>query len=155
MKVRTTYIKEETGMAVKKGDAVKVHYRGTLNDGEMFDSSEGKEPLGFTVGSGQVIAGFNDAVIGMEIGDKKDVKIPVEKAYGERNEEMVIVAPVNQIPEGLNPEIGQMLEVGGPQGELLRVRVVGLDEENITLDANPPLAGEELNFQIELVSVGS
>lgn len=141
-------------MAVKNGDTVKVHYTGTLEDGEIFDSSQGHDPLSFTVGSGQVIPGFDDAVIGMVVGEKKDVLIPVDRAYGERKEEMVIVAPVEQIPPDLEPEIGQMLEVGGTGGEILQVRVVGLDDENITLDANPPLAGMDLNFSIELVSVG-
>jgi peptidylprolyl isomerase len=141
-------------MAVKNGDTVRVHYTGTLEDGEVFDSSQGHDPLSFTVGSGQVIPGFDDAVMGMVVGEKKDVLIPVERAYGERKEEMVIVAPVEQIPPDLEPEIGQMLEVGGTGGEILQVRVVGLDDENITLDANPPLAGMALNFSIELVSVG-
>jgi peptidylprolyl isomerase len=141
-------------MAVKDGDTIKVHYTGKLEDGEVFDSSEGHDPLSFTVGGGQVIPGFEDAVVGMEIGDKKDVMIPVERAYGERKEEMVIVSPVEQIPPGLDPEIGQMLEVGGAGGEVLKVRVVALDDENITLDANPPLAGMALNFSIELVGVG-
>ena len=141
-------------MAAKNGDTVKVHYTGTLNNGEVFDSSEGREPLSFTIGSGQVIPGFNDALIGMETGEEKSVKIPVDQAYGERKDEMVIVAPVEQIPPDLEPEIGQTLEVGGAQGEVLRVVVVGLDENNITLDANPPLAGEELNFKIELVEIG-
>lgn len=140
-------------MAVMNGDTVKVHYTGTLADGEVFDSSRGHDPLSFTVGSGQVIPGFSDAVLGMEVGEKKDVLIPVERAYGQRKEEMVLVAPVQQIPPGLDPEIGQMLEVGGSGGELLRVRVVELDDQNITLDANPPLAGLDLNFSIELVSV--
>jgi len=141
-------------MTVKNGDTVRVHYTGTLEDGEIFDSSQGHDPLSFTVGSGQVIPGFDDAVIGMVVGEKKDVLIPVERAYGERKEEMVLVAPVEQIPPDLEPEIGQMLEVGGTGGEILKVRVVGLDDENITLDANPPLAGMALNFAIELVSVG-
>ena len=101
-------------MAVMKGDTVKVHYTGTLADGEVFDSSRGHDPLSFTVGSGQVIPGFSDAVLGMEVGEKKDVLIPVERAYGQRKEEMVLVAPVRQIPPGLDPEIGQILEVGGP-----------------------------------------
>jgi peptidylprolyl isomerase len=140
-------------MAVKQGDTVKVHYTGSLADGEVFDSSRGHDPLSFTVGSGQVIPGFSDAVVGMEVGEKKDVQIPVERAYGERNEEMVIVAPVEQIPPGLDPEIGQLLEVGGTGGEILKVRVVDLDDKNITLDANPPLAGQDLNFSIELVGV--
>jgi peptidylprolyl isomerase len=138
-------------MAVKQGDKVKVHYTGTLEDGKIFDSSQGKPPLSFTIGSGQVIPGFNDAVIGMEVGETKDVTIPVEQAYGERKDELVIIAPVEQIPPDLKPEIGQMLEVGGASGEILKVRVVELDENNITLDANPPLAGQDLNFQIQLV----
>ncbi len=140
-------------MAAKHGDTVQVHYTGTLEDGEIFDSSQGHDPLSFTVGSAQVIPGFSDAVVGMEVGEKKDVLIPVQRAYGERKEEMVIVAPVEQIPPDLEPEIGQMLEVGGTGGEILQVRVVGLDDENITLDANPPLAGIDLNFSIQLVSV--
>ena len=139
---------------IENGKTVKVHYKGTLADGEVFDTSEGRDPLEFEMGSGQVIPGFDDAVMGMAVGEKKDVLIPVERAYGERKEEMVIVAPVEQIPPDLEPEIGQMLEVGGTGGQILKVRVVGLDEENITLDANPPLAGMDLNFSIELVSVG-
>ena len=138
-------------MAIKQGDTVKVHYTGTLEDGEIFDSSQGKPPLSFTIGSGQVIPGFNDAVIGMEVGETKDVTIPVEQAYGERKDELVIIAPVEQIPPGLKPEIGQMLEVGGASGDILKMRVVQLDEKNITLDANPPLAGQKLKFQIQLV----
>ncbi len=141
-------------MTVKNGDIVRVHYRGTLDDGSVFDSSEGKEPFTFTVGSGQVIPGFNDAVMGMAVGDVKDVRIPVDKAYGERAEEMVIVAPISHVPDGVTPEIGQMFEVGGTNGELLRVRVVALDDKQITLDANPPLAGEVLNFHIELIAIG-
>jgi peptidylprolyl isomerase len=138
-------------MAIKQGDTVKVHYTGTLEDGEIFDSSQGKPPLSFTIGSGQVIPGFNDAVIGMEVGETKDVTIPVEQAYGERKDELVIIAPVEQIPPGLKPEIGQMLEVGGASGDILKMRVVQLDEKNITLDANPPLAGQNLTFKIQLV----
>lgn len=138
-------------MAIKQGDTVKVHYTGTLEDGEIFDSSQGKPPLSFTIGSGQVIPGFNDAVIGMEVGETKDVTIPVEQAYGERKDELVIIAPVEQIPPGLKPEIGQMLEVGGASGDILKMRVVQLDDKNITLDANPPLAGQNLTFQIEIV----
>ncbi|MBT8361107.1 MAG: peptidylprolyl isomerase [Desulfobacterales bacterium] len=138
-------------MTIKQGDTVKVHYTGTLEDGEIFDSSQGKPPLSFTIGSGKVIPGFNDAVIGMEVGETKDVTIPAERAYGERKDELVIIAPVEQIPPGLKPEIGQMLEVGGASGDILKMRVVELDEKNITLDANPPLAGQNLTFQIELV----
>ncbi|THB78529.1 MAG: peptidylprolyl isomerase [Desulfobulbaceae bacterium] len=140
-------------MSAQQGDTVKIHYTGSLDDGEVFDSSEGRDPFTFTIGSGQVIPGFDDAVLGMEVGEEKDVVIPVDRAYGERKDELVIVAPVEHIPPDLEPEIGQELEVGGAAGEILRVRVVGLDEKHITLDANPPLAGLELHFKIKLLEV--
>jgi peptidylprolyl isomerase len=138
----------------KKGDTVKIHYKGTLKDGTVFDSSEGHEPLGFKIGTGEVIAGFEEAVTGMRIGEKKNVTIPPDKAYGQPNKEMIIQAPRNQVPADLNPEVGQKLEMGGPNGELIAVRVVELTEEFITLDANPPLAGKDLTFDIELVAIG-
>jgi peptidylprolyl isomerase len=135
----------------KRGDNVKVHYTGKLADGTVFDSSEGRDPLEFAVGSGQVIQGFDEAVVGMSVGEKKEVLIPVDKAYGEKNDEMVIQAPIEQVPPDLNPEVGMQLEMGGANGELLRVVVVEITDTHITLDANPPLAGKELNFSIELV----
>ena len=137
----------------QNGSKVKIHYTGTLDDGEIFDSSEGREPLEFTIGSGQVIAGFDEAVTGMNVGEKKSVKIPVEKAYGPRNDELVIEAPKAHIPPDLNPEVGQRLEMGGPNGEVLLVTVVEITDTHITLDANPPLAGMDLNFDIELLAV--
>ncbi len=136
---------------IKLGDNVKVNYKGTLVDGTVFDSSEGKEPLEFVVGSGQVIQGFDEAMIGMNVGESKVVDIPVEKAYGERKDEMVMVVPVEQVPPDLNPEVGMRLEMGGMNGEILRVVIVNVDEKDITLDANPPLAGEKLTFSIELL----
>jgi peptidylprolyl isomerase len=139
--------------AVKRGDNVKVHYTGTLSDGTVFDSSAGLEPLSFAVGSGQVIPGFDEAVVGMQVGESKQVHIPVEKAYGYRNEELVLQAPVEQIPPDLNPEVGMRLEMGGTNGEILRVMVTDLTDSHITLDANPPLAGEDLHFAIELVEL--
>ncbi|MFW2367331.1 MAG: FKBP-type peptidyl-prolyl cis-trans isomerase [Desulforhopalus sp.] len=135
----------------KRGDNVKVHYTGKLTDGTVFDSSDGRDPLEFSIGSGQVIQGFDEAVIGMNVGEKKEVLIPVDKAYGERNDEMIIQAPVEQVPPDLNPELGMQLEMGGANGEILRVMVVEITDTHITLDANPPLAGEELNFSIELL----
>ena len=141
-------------MAVQQGDSVKVHYKGTLNDGEMFDSSEGREPLAFTVGGGQVIEGFEEGVLGMEAGEKKTVHIPCAKAYGEHNPNMVIEAPLEQVPPDLEPEVGMMLEVGGPNGEILRTTVSKISDTHIYLDANPPLAGEDLTFEIELVEIG-
>ena len=137
----------------KKGDNVKIHYTGKLQDGTVFDSSQGHDPLQFTIGSGQVIQGFDEAVVGMSKGDSKNVNIPVDKAYGPRNEELVLTAPISQVPPDLNPEVGQKLEMGGPNGEIVVVKVVAVTDENITLDANPPLAGEDLIFDIELVEI--
>jgi len=136
---------------VRKGDNVKVHYTGRLDDGTVFDSSEGKGPLEFTVGSGQVIQGFDEAVAGMKVGDSKTVRIPVEKAYGERNNEMIMRAPIEQVPPDLNPEVGMRLEMGGLNGELLRVVVTEITDTHITLDANPPLAGKDLTFELNVV----
>lgn len=136
---------------VKKGDNVKVHYTGKLNDGTVFDSSEGGKPLEFAVGSGQVIAGFEEGVVGMKVGESKVIEIPVEKAYGERNDEMVIQAPIEQVPPDLNPELGMRLEMGGANGEILRVVVTEITDTHITLDANPPLAGKDLTFEVEVV----
>lgn len=134
-----------------RGYNVKVHYTGKLDDGTVFDSSVGHEPLGFAVGSGQVIAGFDEAVVGMEVGESKVVHIPVDKAYGVRNEEMVMQVPIEQVPPDLNPEIGMQVEMGGVNGEIMRVVVTEISATSITLDANPPLAGKNLTFTIELV----
>lgn len=140
--------------AAKKGDNVKIHYKGTLQDGTIFDSSEGRDPLGFTLGSGQVIPGFDEAVMGMSEGDAKNVIIPVEKAYGPRNDELVMPVPLSQVPADLKPEVGQQLQMGGPNGQPVMVSVVDITDEHIMLDANPPLAGEDLIFDIELVAIG-
>lgn len=136
---------------VRRGDNVKVHYTGTLADGTVFDSSAGREPLAVTVGSGQVIAGFDEALLGMELGEKKTIFIPVDKAYGARNEELVMEVPIEQVPPELKPEIGSRLELGGMNGELIRVVITGISKTHITLDANPPLAGKDLTFTIEVV----
>ncbi len=140
-------------MVAQKGSTVKIHYTGKLDDGTVFDSSEGRDPLEFTAGSGQVIPGFDEAVMGMDVGEKKSVRIPVEKAYGPRNDEMVIQTPRSQVPPEINPEVGMKLEVGGPDGQVLLVEVVEVTDDHITLDANPPLAGKDLNFDIEMVAI--
>lgn len=138
---------------VRKGDTVLVHYTGKLSDGTIFDTSKDRDPLEFAVGSGQVIAGFDEALIGMTVGQSKLVDIPVDKAYGARNEEMVISAPLDQVPPGLDPELGMRLEMGGANGELIRVVVTEITDSHIILDANPPLAGMDLTFSIELVEI--
>ncbi len=137
----------------EKGKSVKIHYTGTLDDGTVFDTSKDKAPLEFVIGGGQVIVGFEEAVLGMSVGETKAVAIPPEKAYGERQEEMVITAPRDQVPPDLDVEVGQMLQMGAPSGELVQVVVVDVTEKEVTLDANPPLAGKKLNFDIELVEI--
>lgn len=137
----------------KKGDKVKINYTGKLEDGSVFDSSEGHDPLEFTLGGGEVIVGFDEAVNGMSPGEKKNVLIPVDKAYGPRNEEMVISAPREHIPSDINPEVGQKMQMGGPNGEVILVSVVEVTDTEVKLDANPPLAGLDLNFEIELLEI--
>ena len=139
--------------AATKGDSVKIHYTGTLNDGTVFDSSAGREPLGFTLGSGQVIPGFDDAVLGMSHGESKKVTISADRAYGERQKELVMPVPRNQVPPEINPEVGQKLQIQGPNGQPMMVEVVEVNDDHIMLDANPPLAGKDLTFEIELVEI--
>jgi peptidylprolyl isomerase len=137
----------------KNGDTVKIHYTGKLQDGTVFDSSSNREPLQFNIGSGQVIPGFEEAVTGMKVGEKKTALIPCDKAYGQKDPGMIMVVDRRHVPADIRPEVGQRLELGSPSGELLAVTVIEVNEENITLDANPPLAGEDLAFEIELVQI--
>jgi FKBP-type peptidyl-prolyl cis-trans isomerase 2 len=140
-------------MEAKKGDAVKVHYTGKLEDGTVFDSSVSREPLGFTLGDGNMIKGFDAAVYGMVIGDKKTVNIPAAEAYGERRDDMMIEVPISQVPPNIQPEIGQQLVLQGQGGQPMPVTVVELTDEKIVLDANHDLAGKDLIFDIELVKI--
>lgn len=137
----------------KKGDTILVHYTGTLDDGEVFDSSEGKQPLEVKLGSGMVIPGFDKALTGMEEGEKKTVTIPYADAYGPHNAEMVMQIPIDQVPPDMKPEVGDRMEVGGTGGEIMPVTVLDINDDFIVLDANPPLAGQNLTFAIELVSI--
>jgi FKBP-type peptidyl-prolyl cis-trans isomerase 2 len=137
----------------KKGDTVKVHYHGKLADGSTFDSSEGRDPLQFIVGSAQVIKGFDDAMIDMAIGEKKTVNIPVEHAYGERSEDMMIEYPISEFPSDMKPEVGMELQMGDNSGNIFPVVITQVSEESVVLDANHPLAGKDLIFDIELVSI--
>jgi peptidylprolyl isomerase len=139
----------------KQGDTVHIHYSGSLEDGTVFDSSAGRDPMSFTIGGGQVIPGFEEAVIGMAIDDKKNVTIPVDKAYGPRNEELVMTVPKDQVPPDLNPEVGQKLQMQGPNNTPVVVEVTEVAEEHIKLDANPPLAGKDLIFDLELVEIAA
>ncbi|MEN8199641.1 MAG: FKBP-type peptidyl-prolyl cis-trans isomerase [Thermodesulfobacteriota bacterium] len=137
----------------KKGDKVQVNYKGTLEDGTVFDSSEGRAPLDVTLGAGMVIPGFDAALNGMEVGEKKSVLIPVDQAYGPHSAEMVMQIPKGQVPPDLKPEIGQKLQMGGAAGELMVVEVVDVTDEFLVVDANPPLAGKDLTFDLELVAI--
>ena len=137
----------------QNGDKVKVHYHGKLRTGETFDSSQGREPLEFTVGSGQVIKGFDDGVRGMTPGDKKTVEIPVGEAYGEKESERIVEFPKNQFPPEMNPEVGMQLVMSDGSGQQIPVLFTEVKEESVMLDANHPLAGQDLIFDIELVEI--
>ena len=137
----------------KKGDKVKVHYHGKLTSGETFDSSAGREPLEFEVGSGSVIKGFDEGVKGMQVGEKKTINIPVEEAYGPRNNEMLIEFPKDRFPNDMKIEQGMQLMMSDSSGQNIPVIVTEIKENSVILDANHPLAGEELVFDIELVEI--
>ncbi len=136
------------------GDRVTVHYTGRLTDGTEFDSSAGQEPLEVVLGAGRVIPGFENAIVGMQTGESRTVTIPVEEAYGPHSEELVLSVPRNRLPEDLSPEIGMQLQMQQADGGLVDVLITSLDEQNITLDANHPLAGQALVFDIRLVTIG-
>lgn len=138
---------------VKDGDTIKVHYTGKFDDGSVFDSSEGKDPLEFTVGTMQVIPGFDNAVKGMAVGDSKNVVIAAEQAYGPRHDELVLKVPKDQFPADLNPELGQQLSINQADGSVVPVVVAAVEDNEITLDANHPLAGKQLNFDLELAEI--
>jgi FKBP-type peptidyl-prolyl cis-trans isomerase 2 len=138
---------------VKAGDLVKVHYTGKLTNGEQFDSSVGREPLEFTVGAGQMIKGFDDAMPGMTIGQKKTINIPAVDAYGEKNDDAIIEFPKENVPADMKLEPGMQLTLSNQQGQPVPVIVVDVKEDVIILDANHFLAGKELVFDIELVEI--
>lgn len=134
------------------GDTVTVHYTGTLPDGTVFDTSRDGEPLKFTIGSGQLIAGFEQPVIGMEVGESTNVTVPPEDGYGPHREELVFEVARDELPPGSEPSVGQVYTAMGSQGTM-RARVVDVSEDTVTLDANHPLAGKTLMFEIELVEI--
>ncbi|MBI2860533.1 MAG: peptidylprolyl isomerase [Chloroflexi bacterium] len=148
-----TGILEESEAMAKSGDTVKIHYTGTLADGAIFDTSIGKEPLEFTLGEGAVIPGFEEAVTGMQVGDSKTVDIPADQAYGPRDDNLLIKVERSELPEGLEPEVGQQLQSVSPDGGIVVVTVVEVTDTTITVDANHPLAGKDLTFEIELVEI--
>ena len=141
-------------MIARKGNKVRVHYTGTLKDGEIFDSSSGREPLEFVVGSGQMIPGFDRGVEGMSVGEERTVTLPPPEAYGERDEGRVFRVGRKSLPDGYEPSLGDALLMSGG-GSSMKVTVCGIDEDHVFLDGNHPLAGKELIFLIRLVEVGN
>ncbi|HUZ59691.1 MAG TPA: peptidylprolyl isomerase [Hanamia sp.] len=137
----------------KKGDNVKVHYKGKLTSGEQFDSSEGREPLAFTVGAGQMIKGFDDAIHGMSVGEKKTINIAPENAYGLKKEDAIVEFPKSNIPEDMKLEPGMKLQLHNQAGQPIPVVVTEIKDDIVVLDANHELAGKELVFDIELVEI--
>lgn len=137
----------------KEGNTVKVHYTGTLKNGEVFDSSKEKNPLEFTLGEGQLIPGFEKAVIGMSVGDSTTINIPSAEAYGDSREDLIIAVPKDQLPKEIEPQVGMQLQVNQENGQPVPVRIAEITETELKLDANHPLAGEDLTFDIELVNV--
>lgn len=139
-------------MAIKDGDTVRVHYTGTFSDGEVFDSSRDREPLEFTIGDESLISGFEDALLGHEKGDRFTVTIPADEAYGEHLDELIMEVPLSEVPEDIKPEVGMMLQIATDDGDM-EVQIVDVTDSAVVLDANHPLAGEDLTFDIEVVDV--
>jgi peptidylprolyl isomerase len=138
---------------VKTGDKIKVHYHGRLNNGETFDKSEGREPLEFEVGSGMVIKGFDDGVMGMAVGEKKTITIPFQHAYGPKNPDMIVDMPMDRFPKDMEIEVGMPLSMSDGQGQQFQVVIAEIKEASVVLDANHPLAGQDLIFDLELVEI--
>ena len=138
---------------VKSGDKIKVHYHGKLVSGETFDSSAGREPLAFEVGSGAVIKGFDDGVTGMVVGEKKTIQIPFMEAYGPHSPEMVIEMPKERFPADMDITVGMPLQMNDGQGRQFQVTITEIKDSAVLLDANHPLAGKDLIFDLELVSI--
>jgi peptidylprolyl isomerase len=135
------------------GSRVKVHYTGKLDDGTVFDSSEGREPLAFTIGLGQMIPGFEQGVVGMEVGESKVVQIPAEQAYGEYRPEGVLEVNRTEIPPDLQLEVGIRLQATQEDGRRVDMQIIALSDDTVTLDANHPLAGKDLTFDVEVVEI--
>jgi len=137
----------------EQGDTVKVHYTGRLDDGMVFDTSLDRDPLQFTIGEGRIILGFEQAVVGMSPGESKTAEILAEQAYGPHDEEMVLVVDRSQIPEHVKPEVNDELKIRRADGETFIVAVTHISESSLTLDANHPLAGKDLTFDIQLIEI--
>jgi FKBP-type peptidyl-prolyl cis-trans isomerase 2 len=138
---------------VKDKDTVRVHYTGKFADGEIFDDSKGRDPIEFTLGAGQVIPGFESAVLNMAVSETKTVNIPAAEAYGEQRQELIQSVPISELPEEIKPEVGMQLVSQAPDGQEIPLTITEVHAETITVDANSPLAGKDLTFDLELVEI--
>ena len=139
--------------SAQAGDTVRVHYTGKLDDGTVFDSSAGSDPIEFVIGDHQVIPGFEDGVMGMAIGETKTITIPFDQAYGAYDDELVLDVPRAQFPDHITPEIGEALQLQQPDGNVITVIISEVSDESVTLDANHPLAAEDLTFDLQLAEI--
>lgn len=137
----------------KQGDTVKVHYTGKLDDGTVFDSSLERDPLEFTIGENRLIPGFEEAVVGMNVGDSKTATIPEDQAFGPYRDELVKELDKSRVPEGMEPKVGDSVEIRQQDGSTIPVKITGVSDSSVTLDANHPLAGKDLTFEIQLVDI--
>lgn len=142
-------------MAIKEGDEVEVEYTGSFDDGTVFDSSSGREPLKFSVGEGMVIPGFDNAVLELKVGDEKKIKIEPKDAYGEVNPALTKKVPMENLPKGQKPEVGMTLILQAPTGQKIPARISELNNKEVTIDLNHPLAGKRLNFKIKILNVNT
>lgn len=138
---------------IEAGSKVSVEYTGTFDNGEKFDSSEGREPLKFEVDAKQVIKGFNDAVKGMKLNEEKTIRIEPKEGYGESNPALVRDVPKNKLPENLEPKVGMVLSLQSPDGRTYGARICEVNDDNFKIDLNHPLAGKALNFKIKVVAI--
>jgi FKBP-type peptidyl-prolyl cis-trans isomerase SlpA len=138
---------------VKADDTVQVHYTGKLEDGNVFDSSREREPLEFTLGQGEIIPGFEQGILDMEVNETKTIEVPHTEAYGERKDELLHEVPKDQLPEEIKPEVGMALSSKMPDGREIPLTVTEVGEEKIVVDANHPLAGKDLTFEVEVVAI--
>lgn len=137
----------------EQGDTVEVHYTGKLEDGTVFDTSKERGPLEFTIGEGRIIPGFEEAVVGMAPEESKTISVPPDKAYGEHNSELTKEFPRDQLPENVEAKPGQPLQLTRPDGKTIDVMITDISDDSFTVDANHPLAGKTLTFDIEVVAV--
>jgi peptidylprolyl isomerase len=140
-------------MIIENGHKISVHYTGTFEDGEQFDSSRERGPLDFEVGAGQMIKGFDLAVVGMKVGESKTITLPPEEAYGSKNEEMLVEVKRENFPEGMELEVGMQLQLTNQDGQPVPAVVANIGEEEVTMDVNHPMAGKTLIFDIEIVEI--